>query len=553
MVGARYQAMGIKLAASTVVWLVMPEVGVGQLVTELIDLRAGWNAVWLNLEPEPSALDEILAQQEPPLDYEAIWTFDANRAVSGTDGGRGRWLFHDQSVPPSLSTLRALHGHRGYLIKMRSGGRLHLSGRPLIRGTLFTSRVSNLFGALVEPGTGFLSFEEFFSHPNAVGKIRANTPTRHDVFALSSDTLVRKRLSDPIQPNEAYWLNVVQDFEYPGPLDVTASANGLSFGKSTSLRTLTLEVPSSKSARVLTLQARPCVVLSADGECSAGGESLDWLEYREAEKDGLPVWRPLSAGLTIMVPPGGTLVELELRARRAGLEARRRRGEAAAENFPLLLDVSDDEGSRVVLSADVSVEPIFGRWVGRAELNRVSTHPRILTVPLEEAEAPPMGMTLLLDLPDPSSVQAGAVPRLLDSTTVETFRDGRALVQRFESVLFDRPVELTPDPSDPLDPFGGAGTLRGTVRILPDDPLNPYRHWYNPEHRRGYDITREITIKIESQKERLSEQLAGLDGTFGPHRLSGQYTEVIMGVTEQPITVHGNFRLDRLTGGPSPR
>ena len=163
-----------------------------------------------------------------------------------------------------------------------------------------------------------------------------------------------------------------------------------------------------------------------------------------------------------------------------------------------------------------------------------------------------MGMTLLLDLPSPSAVAAGFGARMLDSVTIQTFRDGRSLQRRFTSVLFDRPVDLVPDGTDPIDPLGATGTLRGTLHILPEDPLNPYRHRYNPEHRKGYDITRQITIKLEVQPPSDSDLLAGLDGTLGPHRLTGQYTEVITGVTEDPITVQGSFQLDRLIGEPIP-
>jgi hypothetical protein len=113
-------------------------------------------------------------------------------------------------------------------------------------------------------------------------------------------------------------------------------------------------------------------------------------------------------------------------------------------------------------------------------------------------------------------------------------------------------LDLVEDAGDPVDPFGATGTLRGTLHLLPEDPLNPYRHRYNPEHRKGYEITRDITIRLEIQPDRLADELAGLDGTFGPHRLNGQYTEVITGVTEDPITVQGTFRLDRLIGEPSP-
>ena len=498
-------------------------------------------------------MDEILAQQKPPLDFQSFWTFDVNRTVTNslTNETPGRWFFHDKDVPPILTTLRSLQGHRGYLIKMRSAGRLRLAGRPLVRSSQFTSRVSNLFGALSDSVSGILSFEEFFSHPNALGKVRASgPPVTHDIFAMVSDQFVRRTLTDAIRPNEAYWLNVVQDFEYSGPVDVTENLNGVSFGRSTLLRTLAIEVPSSQSARTVTLQARSCAVLSVDGECSAGGASVDWLEYRDLTKAFPNVWRSLSAGLAVVVPAGSTRIELELRARRASLEsaARTLRGGDSGATFPAVIDVVDERGSRAVVSSDVTVEPIFGRWFGRATLTQVGAHPSVQKLPLEQAEASPMGMTLLLELPDPSVARGGSPPRLLDTVSLATFRDGRSFLRKFTSILFDRPVTLVADAADPLDPFGATGTLRGTLSIHAEDSLNPYRHRYNPEHRKGYEITREITIKIERQKDRLSDELAGLDGTFGPHRLAGQYTEVITGISESPNTVRGTFRLDRLLG-----
>ena len=101
-----------------------------------------------------------------------------------------------------------------------------------------------------------------------------------------------------------------------------------------------------------------------------------------------------------------------------------------------------------------------------------------------------MGMTLLLELPDPSVARGGSPPRLLDTVSLATFRDGRSFLRKFTSILFDRPVTLVADAADPLDPFGATGTLRGTLSIHAEDSLNPYRHRYNPEHRKGYEITR---------------------------------------------------------------
>lgn len=542
--------MKISLITGVLLVVFMPGVVQAQLVTETIQLEQGWNAVWFNVEPDPNELVDFLSSQAPPLDCQAIWTFEPNRNVTADPSSTppGRWLFHDKGVPSSLHTLRTLQGHRAYLFKVNVGGALNLAGRPVIRPFSFSGRVSNLFGAMSDSLGGSLTFEEFFAHPSAAEKVvSGGTPLKHDIFLLSGAGLARQRLTDSLAPNAAYWINVVQDFTYAGPLGTASSANGISFGRSTSIRTLSIDVPSSPVSRTISLQAHPCIELGG-ADCGGGASGMEWLEYRETNESPIPTWRPLSAGVGIAVPAGSTKIDLDLRAKRATLSALTRgtSGEGSTSLPPLFIDVSDDQGSRAVIAASVSTEPIFGLWIGRAELTRVSTHPIIQSLPLEQAAAPPLQMTLLLDLPSPQATAGGAAPRLLDSVTIARFRDGKPLQRRFSSVLFDRPVNLVEVGGDPLDPLGATGTLQGTLQILPEDPLNPYRHRYNPEHRTGYEVTRQITIKLETQGASFADELAGLDGTFGPSRLTGQYTEVITGMTHDPITVQGTFRLERL-------
>ncbi len=541
--------MRIPWMACAAVWI-SAGIAEAQLVSEEIQLQSGWNAVWFNVAPQPSEIVDFLATQPPPLDCQAVWTFEPTpgAALDPAVGGPGRWLVYDRDTPPALRTLRTLQGHRAYFIKVNVGGTLQLSGEPVIRPFSFSGRISNLFGAMSDPLGGPLTFEEFFAHPSAAGKIvSGGAPLKHDIFSMSGGQLVRRTITDPIALNAAYWIKVGQDFSYAGPLDVTSSANGASFGSSTAIQTLSIDVPSSPAGRTVSVQARPCVELDG-GDCAVAAAGVEWLEYRDPAAFPIPEWHPLFIGLDVLVAPGVTKITLDLRAKRSTPAAT---ATAGGEPIlpPLVIDVTDDQGARAVVTASVEVQPVFGLWAGRAELTRVSAHPTVQDIPLDQAAAAPLGMTLILDLPSPSEVAGGAVAALLDTVTIQTFRDGRTLQRRLSSVLFDRPVTMVVDGADPLDALGASGTLRATLHLAPDDPLNPYRHRYNPEHRRGYDITRDITIKLEPQAESISDQLSGLDGTFGPHRLTGQYTEVITGMTEQAITVQGKFRMERIDAG----
>ena len=367
-----------------------PLVGSAQLSTETIDLHRGWNAVWLNVDPEPSALSTILAAQNPPLDYQTIWAFEPNGQAAST-APEGRWFFHARDVPAFVNTLGTLAGARGYFIRMNAPGTLVIPGRPLIRTRQFFSRTSNLGGALTHPKSGPpLSFEHYFSHPNARGKIRiSGSPARPEIFKLVNDSLVRVPIANAIEANVAYWINVVQDFEYRGPIDVKTVVNGFNFGRSTSRQTIELEVPATESDRILTLRTMPCDPLSEGEPCVPPPGGADWLEFRDPNVKGKMAWQPLSKGTVLTVPEGQSTAQLDIRARRTTPTRAAIGGDASPQTLPAFLDIVDDRGGRSLLSASVEIQPVFGSWVGRATLTKVGTHPAVQDLPLEQAEAEP--------------------------------------------------------------------------------------------------------------------------------------------------------------------
>jgi hypothetical protein len=519
-----------------------------ELATETIQLQEGWNFVWLNLDPKPAGTDVVLQG----VDLQTIWAFQPNEvppAVGGDLSG-GRWFFYDKDVPDEINTLRFLQGQRGYLIKMNSADQLTVAGRPVPRSHAFHAHVSNLFGALGNPGSSLpLTFERFFAHPNAQGKIRTDASgTEHEVFTLAGESLVRLSPSDRIERHVAYWINVVQSFDYRGPIGVTAGLDGIGFGREVPRRTLLVEVPVRQTARSVLVRALPCVRIGGLPFCP-GDLDASWLEYLDPNRDPLqPLsssdWLPLSGGVVLTVGPNESVSSLEIRARRDRATVAVAARGISETSFEALVEISDESGGQILIPSDLEVEPIFGCWIGRATMTHVSAHPDIQKVGLQEAEAVPFQMTLILDVPDPTT-KPGQPVRLLDSVSLPDHRDGVNIARRLHATLFDRTVELAQDV--PLDPFGFSGTLTGVLAIQPADSHNPYRHRYNPEHGAGYAVTRQITLQFERTTGNVAEELLGLDGTFGPNRLTGTYTEVITGLSPDPINVRGSFVLDRLT------
>src|SRR5690606_14529387 len=124
---------------------------------------------------------------------------------------------------------------------------------------------------------------------------------------------------------------------------------------------------------------------------------------------------------------------------------------------------------------------LHGLWIGEAIVSRVS-RPEAYGGGL--AAAPEAPVALILSIPDD-----GGPPRLLDHAALPTTRDGRDLVHRFTATLFPRPVTL----SGTIESSGTSGVLTGSVTLGAEDPLNPYRHRYHPEHGDGYRVDSTFT------------------------------------------------------------
>jgi hypothetical protein len=71
-----------------------------------------------------------------------------------------------------------------------------------------------------------------------------------------------------------------------------------------------------------------------------------------------------------------------------------------------------------------------------------------------------------------------------------------------------------------------AGTLTGSIYLGADHPTNPFRHKWNPIHRHGYAITRELSVAFDSASSSNALNVAG----FGVDQITGTYREEIFGL-----------------------
>ena len=108
--------------------------------------------------------------------------------------------------------------------------------------------------------------------------------------------------------------------------------------------------------------------------------------------------------------------------------------------------------------------------------------------------------------------------------------------------------------------FGSeGGELLCNVVLNYDDPLNPFRHTYHPDHdnldarftdkqpegRESFTVTRQVKIRFtDSDPDNVT--LAG----WGDTQLGGNYSEIIAGLHKTPLHLRGTVRLHQASRVP---
>jgi hypothetical protein len=495
-----------------------------QWVEQTIHLETGWNTFWLDVDPEPCEPQALFASIGFQS-FDSIWSF-----LPDSPGGQGTWVcYHnDPAVPLFINTLSCLQGQRGYLINASSPtatAGLKIKGRPVNRKTSFSGGKFNPFG-IGFGGVTPPSFEAYFSDPNVTGKVRK-------AFRLNDATFTQVPLSDRIETGTAYWLEVSQDFAYSGPVDLNGALEGFQFGIKGYVDHLSVTVPAGNS-RTVEIRSLVSAPPPAGKPADASGGNVDWLEFRNAAGK----FTTLADGTSLTVPAGQSRGELEIRAKRLDVLDRAPATVDGTNSLYQALIEIESGGQKRILGAGMEVLPQFsGIWVGQARLTQVSRSSLVEQDPKAVGDgAQPLVMSLILSIPGPE----GGKKQLLDEVPIQVDRDGRKLKYHYSAILFHQPVELTGTVH--ID-----STLSGLVVLDSDHPLNPYRHRYNPEHREGYRITRNIKLTFNARDPDPLHQELGLDESDGDNELTGIYEETIQGISLEPITVRGCFKLYRLS------
>ncbi len=555
----------------------------GAAFDQILTLEPGWNAVFLEVEPEPATIDVVFAGQPvtgvwgwfPPLDR-VEFLADPGDGLRQLAGWRG---WHPPASPEAvLTNLYALEAHRSYLIHVDGGAPIAVtvSGKPLMRALRWVPSSFNLTGFHVNPAS-----------PPTFASFLASSPAHagQPIYGLDAQGVWQPL--DPaattIHSGEAYWIYTQGPSEFQGPLEVeTRSFEGLEYSAALDLRRLTLR---NRTASSLAIQV----------DALASATPIPFL-LRTLDPDSatstFPVWTPPLAFPAVL---SGEEVYVDLGVRRASL---------ASDRAEQLLEVTDGAGGRRLIFAGVTrvhpaaplplagrsgaraftkvgAYPWAGLWVGEVAINAVSevTTPNPTPTPTGE----PFRMRILLHVDaaggvkllkqvirmwqkgtmKPDSVdptlqvvdEPGYFVLLTDDTLIPNYsgaelRDGMPVGMRISTVAYAFPTNDV-DMTGTFDP--ATGSLTVTLTLDKDDPTNPFKHRYHPDHdnldaeysgsaEEAFTVERVVTLTFDA-----AHPADRAPPGWGDSEAGGIYEETITGLHVSAIQIAGIFLLRRIS------
>ena len=557
----------------------------GGTYTQTFDLQPGWNAVFVEVRPEPADIETVFAG----LPIESVWGWfptpggavepaDPVDGLQKISGWRG---FFPRPRPEALLTdLFALEANRAYLVKLAGDApvTLRISGRPMLLPFRWQPDTFNLLGLHVDPAAP-PSFGAYFASSSA----HAGRP----VYRLDAEgiwRLVERPFSTSIRSGEAYWIYSDGPSSFQGPLEVATDAfEGLEYSATLNLQRLTVRNLSAVDVDVrLRLLPSPTPVPLAL-------ETIDDL-------DGSVAYPDLPTDHTVPVVPGQAL-DLGLGVRRA---------ELVGDRGEQLIEVTDGLGSRrLVFLGATRVHPsagfslgaggtsksttdtFAGLWVGQALVGGVSEAQQGGVDPVSTGEAFPLRLLVHVDAEGTSRLckeviqmwqdgttapcpddpefdcvdEPGTYVLVTDDSRISSFsgvalRDGQAVGLRYSTVAYD--FEGTEQAF--TGSFGSTtGFLEVELEIGPTLPTHPYKHQYHPDHdnldvffnpisegeQEVQQIVRRLELEFASDLPDYEEPPG-----WGDQVVGGTYREEITGLHRHPIHVEGLFLLERVAATP---
>lgn len=503
-----------------------------QWITQNIPLSPGWNAVYLQITPATPFCDELFANYP---NIQSVWVFNSRQDTTEfvenpatLIGQSDRWLVW---LPKShadyfVRTLNRLEGGHAFLIKLAENAApmtLQVKGRPALPSSDFAPNALNFIGLPVREDAAPTFAAYFQSTPEAMAAPGASS----GIYAVAIDgkeTQIRQTARTRVVPGAGYWVKFGSYVKSSLPLEITGAhqATGiLDFGSELKELSFTLRNLSSSNSMSFSLTPRVSEAAPSGQAELAGPVPLSIFESRLAENQF--GWADFTSPVQFILAPGAQR-EVRLAIRRSALTPYHAGGVYGAAYQSLLEVVEFTHGYRILLpvaaesddvrrtrmSTDVSELPVYnpyqGLWIGQATINKVSRTASGTNVTWDTRTPQPVSSSMNYRLM--VHVDAMGKSRMLQKVVLSSgesdtnqpnklYRDEKYLpantkiLSRISTVAFPliEPVALT-------GIFANA--LAGSVHLDYDDPVNPFKHAFHPDHN---NLNEEYTEKLPAGVE----------------------------------------------------
>lgn len=570
--------MGKRLRTIIFALLLMPWLVSAMWMTQEIELTAGWNAVYVQVQPVPASCDTIFDGLS--VDRVIMW----DRSVGGVEylsdvseelPRSPDWLvWRPASAPESeLNTLAMFLAGESYLIHMNEAATLQLKGRAELVHPRWIPNEMTLTGLPVDSN---VSFADYFSHTDDIGVDSSDGGAIYEILEDGSERLVYRPSLVSIHSGESYWIKTGQTIDYDGSLEVSFSDGGdfVDFGSRMIPRRIRLKNNTDES-RTVTLELMnsetPPMIDGEPVENLQGRVPLSFVQFNAETRQNEYVPMP---DLLVTNVAARSTCEITIIPR-----ANEMQSASPDAVWGSLLKVSDGgvvqfAGVRCMQEEAAFADPA-GLWIGNVAVTAVSRAPSrigatnvwdtVTPVPVSRPytfrvllHVSSAGECRLLQRAIPAWIPGaeGEAPEahiFTDADDALQFRSDHpdAEMRRISSATFPLmdPLSMTGD-------FGSSDGLECTVVLPYDDSVNPFVHPFHPDHdnqeiRNGvalplgegdeaFDVTRVLQFSF------LEDDPLGANPNWRVSEHGGVFSETVDGLNKT-IYVQGAFRLEKVS------
>jgi hypothetical protein len=582
-----------------------------QWLTQTLHLRAGWNAVYLHVDPSHATIDEMVAL-DPSFAVEEVWMWrpDLSGQQFSTSPlapttGDSRWLSWSRQEGEDSQLQRMAPGV-AYLVRINASIPAYdwnIQGKPVAKRTQWTSSGLNFLGFPIPADASptfrtdnrgnvgffgpapldFLRVAEFYKYD--AGDLGPNNPAF--VYAPRTTRMAR---------GEAYWIKSGDYYNrYFGPVEISSPEAGQLFygdkGRVIGMRIRNVtSAPITVNLSLLASETAPA------GQPTVTG--IIPLIIREARTNAVLVGYPYSH-LVVGTPHTWTLAAAGNNGSDAEIVLGIDRSQLTGNAGDLVAGVLRFTDSLGLSQTDVGVSgnvgSYAGLWIGDAVVTQVGQYLKkyerdTSDTPVTNADGTykitsldtsltgvSRGYPLRLIVHNPASGSATLLQQVYVGMNAAT----NPVVARFEGALNPSQLRDSRRISAPHLPYSSsntgwafsgpvnpAATVTATVTTRFDDgESNPFLHAYHPDHdnldsdraktlsqgSESYSIVRALTLQFLPPADHFDAR------TSSAQNLTGNYAESVSikglargggNVDTRTFETRGSFSLQRITDVP---